>query len=91
MTLVVRFADKLQLKGEILEVEGYEWAIIGTFMVTVPGAFLVCTAITIRESREKQPMEMRDTTQMRFTTESLSTSLLGSATTSIDEPEPDPE
>ena len=88
LTLVVRFVDKLQLTGEIIAVAGYEWALVSTFVVLVPGAFIVCTASTVRQrSRGKSlSLEMREAG--RFTTESLGTSLLGGAEASQSTTEP---
>ena len=85
--------DKLQLKGEIIAVEGYEWALVGTFIILLPGAFIVCTVSTVRQwlRGKARVSEMRETG--RFTTESLSTSLLGAAklSHSLANPEPEPE
>ena len=39
------------MRGELLDVEGYEWLVVVSFVVLVPGAFVVCSLLTIRESR----------------------------------------
>ena len=49
--MLLRFAVKLNLRGELLDVEGYEWLVVVSFVVLVPGAFVVFTLLTIRESR----------------------------------------
>eukprot|EP01047_Picozoa_sp_COSAG01_P054902 COSAG01_NODE_6052_length_3878_cov_97.784334_2_plen_111_part_00 len=52
---MTRFADKLAT-----DVAGYQWLVVVTFVLLVPMAFCVCTALTIWQSRrqEQQDAEM---------------------------------
>jgi hypothetical protein len=49
LTLVVRFTGKLEIRGELINTKGYEEALVGTFVVLIPGALIVCTCVTIFE------------------------------------------
>ena len=49
--VLLRFAAKLNLRGGLLDVEGYEWLVVVSFVVLVLGVLVVFTLLTIRESR----------------------------------------
>jgi hypothetical protein len=68
ISLVTRFADKLAT--DVMDVAGYEWLVVVTFVLLVPVAFCVCTALTIRQSRrqKRHDAEMEQPLLNTFTT-----------------------
>lgn len=41
----------MKVRGELVDTDGYEWAIVASFVALVPGALILCTLATIREAR----------------------------------------
>ena len=58
ISLVARFADKLE--ADALDKKHYEWLVITSFFLLVPGGFVVCSALTVRQSR----LETRKTVEL---------------------------
>lgn len=70
ISVLLRFSDTLG--GEIVDTDGYQWLVVTTFFLFVPFAFIVCTILTVKASRqEHRATRPLDVPLLNFSTEIL--------------------
>ena len=69
VSLVVRFAEKLE--ADALDKKHYEMFVVISFFLLVPGGFVVCSVLTVRQSRleKRKTVELDETLVGGFSTE----------------------